>query len=105
MSEKNSPNLEDEGIEMASKGEDRVKEDAQETLFSGRGQMIGRRSRGGRGKGYRQVSGEGRRFRYRTDSSGDSCVCPSCNHIVKHEFGQPCYEQRCPVCGVRMMRQ
>lgn len=32
------------------------------------------------------------------------CVCPQCAQRQPHERGVPCFEQRCPRCGIPMMR-
>lgn len=105
MSEKTNTNLEEGDMDMAFKGENRIGDDTQKTSPSGFGQIIGLRRRGGQGRGYRRGRGEGRRFRYRADNLSGNCICPSCGHIEKHEFGQPCFEQTCPNCGVEMLRQ
>jgi len=32
------------------------------------------------------------------------CVCPKCGARVPHQWGIPCYEQRCPKCEQPMTR-
>ena len=51
--------------------------------------------RGGRG---RQPHGFGL-------GPGGFCVCPVCGTKIPHQRGIPCYQQRCPKCGQRMIRQ
>jgi hypothetical protein len=57
----------------------------------GRGRGLGR---GGRG---RQPGGFG------LGPSGE-CICPGCGTKVPHQTGVPCYEARCPKCGMPMTR-
>ncbi len=37
--------------------------------------------------------------------AGGSCICPKCGGKVPHRPGMPCKDERCPTCGVRMMRE
>lgn len=32
----------------------------------------------------------------------DSCKCPECSHVIKHERGTPCVDIKCPKCGANM---
>ena len=54
----------------------------------------GEMQRGGRMKGDRPGAGP-----------GGNCVCPGCGHKIPHEKGIPCYNQSCPNCGTRMVRE
>lgn len=54
----------------------------------------GRGSRGGRGGG----GGAGM-------GAMGSCVCPKCGKTFPHRPGVPCMEQRCPNCGVVLLRE
>ena len=40
-----------------------------------------------------------------TVGSGGYCVCPNCGEKAPHQWGQPCYEQRCSKCGTGMTRE
>ncbi|MCG6963454.1 MAG: anaerobic ribonucleoside-triphosphate reductase [Acidobacteria bacterium] len=33
------------------------------------------------------------------------CICPKCGHREVHRAGVPCLEERCPSCGVAMLRE
>ena len=33
------------------------------------------------------------------------CLCPECGEEKPHRRGVPCYEEKCPVCGARMIRK
>lgn len=35
---------------------------------------------------------------------GGKCVCPNCGKKVSHQTGIPCYNQKCPKCGTKMIR-
>jgi hypothetical protein len=50
-------------------------------------------SGGGRGMG------GGRRL-----GSGGECVCPGCGERSPHKRGLPCFEMKCPKCGLSMTR-
>ena len=62
-----------------------------------------RRGLGGRGQGFggrrRCAGGQG------MAASAVSCVCPQCAHREPHERGVPCYERKCPKCGIPLMRE
>jgi len=67
------------------------------------------RGRGGGGKrggrrGVGRGGGMGRRPGVMTGAP-HNCVCPSCNTIVPHHPGIPCYQTICPKCGAPMTRQ
>ena len=36
---------------------------------------------------------------------GGNCVCPKCGYKVPHQVGMPCYQQKCPRCNTRMIRE
>ena len=36
---------------------------------------------------------------------GGFCVCPECGKRIPHRVGRPCYNIRCPECGVKMIRE
>lgn len=58
---------------------------------------------GGRGLG----RGRGRMGGPFAAGPGGECVCtnPECGHIVPHQAGVPCYQQKCPKCGSPMIRK
>jgi len=58
------------------------------------------RAQGGRGGGRR-----GRMGGPKAAGPGGYCVCPKCGYKAAHVAGQPCYEQACPKCGTRMVRE
>jgi hypothetical protein len=33
------------------------------------------------------------------------CVCPRCGQRAQHRPGTPCLDERCPSCGVAMVRE
>ncbi|MCB0753516.1 MAG: ferredoxin [Ignavibacteriae bacterium] len=33
------------------------------------------------------------------------CVCPKCGKKTKHKRGIPCQEEKCPQCGVKLLRE
>lgn len=35
---------------------------------------------------------------------GGMCVCKKCGYSKKHEFGKPCFRQKCPKCGATLVR-
>ena len=58
----------------------------------GFGRNRGRGECGGMGRG----GGAGARGR---------CVCPKCGRAEEHVPGVPCMQERCPDCGVAMVRE
>ena len=36
---------------------------------------------------------------------GGNCICPSCGYRTRHSTGDPCYEEKCPNCGQKLMRE
>ena len=68
----------------------------------GQGPGTGRgMGRGGAGRG-RGGQGQGGGF---AAGPGGNCVCPNCGEKAPHQWGQPCYEQRCSKCGTGMTRE
>lgn len=62
----------------------------------------------GPGTGRGMGSGAGRgRLNGNKPGAGPSgnCVCPGCGFQISHAAGQPCYEQKCPKCGLKMVRK
>ncbi len=33
------------------------------------------------------------------------CICPKCGFRISHKRGVPCQDQKCPQCGVKLMRE
>jgi hypothetical protein len=67
----------------------------------GRGQGQGMQTGRGAGRGSgRGGSGEGGGM-----GGGGFCVCPKCGRRVPHQPGIPCLQERCPTCGVAMVRE
>jgi len=62
-------------------------------LGMGTGMGMGR---GGGGRGRMGGFGAGR---------GGFCICPSCGYRVPHVMGTPCFQQICPQCGSKMIRE
>ena len=48
---------------------------------------------------------EGRRGTSLRMGSGGYCVCPKCGKKGPHQRGIPCQDERCPTCGVKMLRE
>ncbi|MCW9014975.1 MAG: ferredoxin [Gammaproteobacteria bacterium] len=36
---------------------------------------------------------------------GGCCVCSKCGEKTLHRDGVPCQEERCPACGVKLLRE
>jgi hypothetical protein len=36
---------------------------------------------------------------------GGFCVCPKCGMKTQHRAGIPCRDEKCPNCGVKMVRE
>ena len=68
----------------------------------GQGRGQGLQSGAGAGKG-----GAGRAGKARHGGLGaeGSCICLMCGHRIPHEPGMPCIEERCPTCGVALVRE
>jgi hypothetical protein len=60
----------------------------------------------GKGQGRRGGAGAGRMGGTRPGAgpSGD-CVCPKCGQTVPHQPAVPCFQVKCPTCGISMVRQ
>lgn len=56
--------------------------------------------RSGRGKGRGMRGGGGIK-----SGPGGECLCLSCGSITAHEAGVPCYQVKCPKCGLNMTRR
>ena len=64
----------------------------------------------GRGKGR---GGGGRGFRGGDRGPGGfgpvgppaNCICPKCGTVMPHRPGLPCFQTKCPRCGLPMTRQ
>ena len=68
---------------------------------SGRGQGVGGTG-GGRGRG----AGGGRgRMGGSGMGAGGFCVCAKCGRRIPHRQGVQCIEERCPECGVALVRE
>ncbi|MBN2119799.1 MAG: hypothetical protein JW734_01910 [Candidatus Omnitrophica bacterium] len=70
----------------------------------------------GFGRGQGRGGGQGRGFPGRRGRRGwfgplgrrrqpENCICPNCGITVFHKLGLPCFQTRCPKCGVPMTRQ
>lgn len=57
------------------------------------------RNGGGFGRGGRRGLAGG----FRVGPGGD-CICPSCNYRENHQRGIPCFNKKCPKCGMPMTR-
>ena len=62
----------------------------------GQGRGTGMGGGGGRGAGRGQGGGLG---------AGGSCICPKCGRRMPHQQGAPCLQERCPDCGVALVRE
>jgi uncharacterized protein len=54
---------------------------------------------GGSGRGGQGGAGGG------AAGSGGQCVCPACGYREPHTVASPCNEQKCPKCGVPLIRE
>jgi len=62
---------------------------------------------GRRGGGMSHERGTGRRGSGKSYGPGrpENCICPSCNTILSHQQGRPCFQIKCPNCGTYLVRQ
>ena len=37
--------------------------------------------------------------------SGGFCFCVKCGFTASHKSGAPCQEERCPICGRKLLRK
>lgn len=65
----------------------------------GRGQGRGAGMGGGGGRGAGRGQGGGGM------GAGGSCICPKCGRRTPHQQGTPCLQERCPDCGVALVRE
>jgi hypothetical protein len=66
---------------------------------SGAGRGRGRgQGNGGMGGGVRREGGGGL-------GAGGFCLCPKCGYRTSHQPGAPCLDERCPTCGVALVRE
>jgi len=69
----------------------------------------GRGAGGGRGGGADRGQGQGggRMGGPFAAGPGGYCVCPNpnCGHREPHQPGVPCTQQKCPKCGMQMVRE
>jgi hypothetical protein len=73
-----------------------------------KGQRVGAGQ--GRGQGRGAGAGGGGRGAGRGQGGGGmgadgSCICPKCGGRAPHRQGVPCLQERCPDCGVAMVRE
>jgi len=40
----------------------------------------------------------------RQKGSCSKCICPNCGTEIFHKRGIPCFEEKCPKCGISMER-
>jgi len=59
---------------------------------------------GGQGQG-RGGRGIGRMGGPLAAGPGGNCVCPQCGRKEPHKIGVPCVQQKCPQCGIAMVRE
>jgi hypothetical protein len=67
---------------------------------------VSRGGGGGRGAGRNRGRGEcGGMGRGGGAGARGRCVCPRCGRAEEHVAGVPCMQERCPDCGVAMVRE
>jgi hypothetical protein len=57
---------------------------------------------GGAGRGGQRG---GRMGGSRAAGPGGFCVCPNCGYRAEHQRTKPCYQEKCPQCGTRLVRE
>jgi hypothetical protein len=67
----------------------------------GRGQGRGR----GQRQGMQSGMGSGRNGEGGGLGRAGFCICPKCGQRFPHQPGSPCLDERCPNCGVAMVRE
>ena len=65
----------------------------------------GGRGSGGQGGGGGRGAGGGGRGAGGGMGAGGACICPTCGQRAAHRPGVPCLNERCPSCGVAMVRE
>ena len=65
----------------------------------GQGRGQGMQTGGGFGRAGGQGRGRGGL------GGGGFCICPKCGQRTPHQAGQPCLDERCPSCGVALVRE
>jgi len=69
-----------------------------------RGDGTGPYGGGGRRTGFGTGRGRNKGNRPGAGPTGD-CICPSCGEKIAHKQGVPCYNETCPKCGAKMVRE
>lgn len=69
----------------------------------GQEKPVGQGGGAGRGRGGRGNRGRGGCGGFM--GAGGACVCPKCGQRVPHNAGIPCIKERCPDCGVALVRE
>jgi len=62
----------------------------------------------GTGRGLGRGGGRGRMQGNRPGAGPSGyCICPNpnCGARIPHQAGKPCYEQTCPKCGAKLVRE
>ena len=71
----------------------------------GRGQGRGQGMKAGQGSGRGGGGGRGGSGAGGGMGGGGFCICLKCGRRVPHQPGVPCLQERCPSCGVAMVRE
>jgi hypothetical protein len=67
--------------------------------------QAGRGGGGGRGQGDGGMGSGSGRGGFGGLGAGGLCVCPKCGYQTPHQAGTPCLDERCPTCGVALVRE